>query len=341
MEPSASNLSFDLKWWQRIQDLFAEIIGANVTFFTSLGTHLSTPSQVAPSCLDLAQPTGTTFSGEFDCVAQAFQNVVRDKQHSFSCSHGLHFFATDFQPDEHKVGGVVVGPLLIGKREEESVYRELCEKLAIDPDVFCDRIREIKVFSFHGIQVVLDFLREMTEYALRLSEQQKQLETLIPGFQEEFKNPAQFLSIVQLNRVAHYLLEIALWMLKGDSGSVLLLNSDSESFSVKTGRGLNPEILKQSKIPVRETVAGWVIENKRSVLIDRDYQNELLRNRLKRPEIVSSILVPITCSEKPLGILCVNATSENPRFNSENLAVLDQLGKLAGIASISTLEPPQ
>ena len=195
MGHSEGNLNLDLKRWQRLQDLFAEIIGSNVSFFTPVGTYLNKPSQVTPSCSDLAKPLSTAPSStEFECVSQSFQNALRDKQHSFSCVHGLHFFVAGFQSELRSVGGVVVGPLLIGKREDESVYRKTCETLSVDPDVFCDRIREIKVFSFHGVQVVLDFLREMTEYTFRLSEQRKQFEELIPGLQEEIEKADQMSS---------------------------------------------------------------------------------------------------------------------------------------------------
>ena len=324
-----------------MQDLFAEIIGSNVSFFTPVGTYLNKPSQVTPSCSDLAKPLSTAPSStEFECVNQSFQNALRDKQHSFSCIHGLHFFAAGFQPELRGIGGVVIGPLLIGKREDESAYRKICETLSIDPDVFFDRIREIKVFSFHGVQVVLDFLREMTEYTFRLSEQQKQFEELIPGYQEELKKSDRLSPGLPLDHAANYLLDIALLMLKADSGSVLLFNENSESFSIKASRGLKPEVLQRSRIPAHESVAGWVIKNKYPILIDRDFKNPLLQSRLNRPELTSSILVPIACQEKPFGVLCVNAMSENVRFNAENLTVLDKLGKLTGITALPAFSQP-
>ena len=338
----------DLNWWQRIQDLLAGIIGANISFFSPSGSYFSYPSLITASCKDLTLRSESQQTSELNCLAQAFQVSSYQNQNSYHCFHTLHYFSIKFPLKDDLTGEVIVGPVLIGKRESENFYRDLCKRFKIDSGNFCDRIREVRVFSYTGIQTVIEFLREMTEYLARLSAQRKRLEELIPGFSVEFAKSDLLFSSLKLDHMANYLLDIALRLVEGDSGSVLLLSEDARNFRVKTFRGIRADIVRDANIPLTQGgIASRVALSKKSLLLNRDLKDKSLGSQLKRPEIQSSMVIPILCEEKTLGVFCVNAASSNERFNSENLALMDKLGKLAGLALVpsafpkSTLDSPE
>ena len=321
----------ELNRWQKIQDLFARIIGANLSFFNSAGIPFTQPSQVTAFCSDLAIPLTGLRPGSVDCVTRAFQSRVRGK-HVYSCVHGLHFYSLGIRLKTRIFGGLVVGPILLGKREDEKTYRQMCVSLEVDPENFLDRIREIKLFSHTGISIVADFLREVTEYFITYSSQRREVERLIPAVVSGPRVTDKFFSAVHGNKVVNSLLDIALGVVEGNSGSVLLFDTKGKSFHIHAARGIRREILKEPHIPLRGGVAGWVAARGKPFLIQKDVKDPVLRRRLKRPDIYSSIVIPMRFLDRTLGVFCLNAESGNKKFNQDNLPLLDQLGQLASIA---------
>lgn len=321
--------------WQKIQNLFARIIGANLSFFNSAGIPFTQPSQVTAFCSDLAIPLTGLRPGSVDCVTRAFQSRIRGK-HLYSCVHGLHFYSLGIRLKTRLFGGLVVGPILLGKREDEKTYRQTCVSLEVDLENFLDRIREVKLFSHTGISIVADFLREITEYFIKSSSPRREVERLIPGIASGSRVTDKFFSAVHENKVVNSLLDIALGVVEGNSGSVLRFDARGKCFYINAARGLRREIVKETRIPLRGGVAGWVVARGKPFLIQKDVKDPVLRRCLKRPNIHSSIVIPMRFQDRTLGVFCLNAESVNKKFNQDNLPLLDQLGQLVSIALAGT-----
>jgi hypothetical protein len=45
----------------------------------------------------------------------------------------------------------------------------MCEELGFEKERFLDRVREVRLFSFDGIQSVVECLEEVVKYAIRLN----------------------------------------------------------------------------------------------------------------------------------------------------------------------------
>jgi len=331
-EISARQL-LDLKHWQKIQDLFAEIIGANLWLIEPSGICLTTPSKVSGSCSDIVQSKTSQKASPVDCVFKALQRWTQQNENSYKCPHNLNYFPLPVRCNNQTIGVIVVGPAIVGKREEKKAYTVLCENLEIDSETFLDRVREIKIFSYHGIKTVLDFLRELTQHLVQLSYHRSELERLVPGFLAAQKEGDEFVSATYANLLANCLLEIASQVVHADSGSVMLVDQDQKNFSIKSAHGIKPEILKQRHLPLNAGIAGWVAARRKAILIGpRETRKEVPKEKLKRPQIKSSMVVPLEFKKKVLGVFCLNAKSANKRFNQNNLVLLDQLGKLASVA---------
>lgn len=328
---SAKHL-LDLGQWQKIQNLFAEIISANLWLIELSGNCLTTPSKVGISCSDFPPSQRNQETKHVDCVYKAFQKWRQEKEGDFRCPHHFSFFSLPIGTKQETVGVITVGPVLVGKREDEKTYRTLCEKSGLDFQMFMDRIREMRLFSYNGVRIVIDFLRELMQYLVRLAHQRRELEHLVPGFLAAQNGGEGVFSVTYSHLLANYLLDIASEVVRADSGSVLLVDKDEESFSIKSARGISPEILKKKRLPIRSGVAGWVVSQRKPVLIGPKVPVSVPKVRLKRPHIKCSIVVPLEFDEKALGVFCLNANSANRRFNQNNLLLLGQLGKLASVA---------
>jgi GAF domain-containing protein len=154
----------------------------------------------------------------------------------------------------------------------------------------------------------------------------------MPDFVSRSKRSKDFFSAVHGHELAHSLLDIALGLVEGDSGSVLFLDENEKYFYIKTARGIPADIVETARIPYRKGVVGWVAGRGKPTLVQKEVTDSVLKKRLRRPEIRSSIVIPMAFQSRILGIFCVNAKSENKQFNQNNLLLLDQLGKLASIA---------
>ncbi len=331
-EISAKQL-LDLKQWQKIQDLFSEIVGANLWLIEPSGTSLTIPSKVNGSCPDIAQAKSSPKANPVDCIFKALQSWNQQKEHSYKCTHNLNYFPLPVRCNEQIIGVIVVGPVIVGKREDKKTYEALCENLEIDSEIFLDRVREIKIFSYNGIKTVLDFLRTLTQHLIQLSYHRAELERLVPGFLAAQEEGEEFVSATYANLLANCLLEVASQVVHADSGSVMLVDQDRKNFSIRSAHGIKPEVLKQKRLPFEAGVAGWVAARNKAILIGPlEARKEVPKEKLRRPQIKSSMVVPLEFKKKVLGVFCLNAKSANKRFNQNNLVLMDQLGKLASVA---------
>jgi len=101
---------------------------------------------------------------------------------------------------------------------------------------------------------------------------------------------------------------------------------------MQSSHGLDIPITKKKMMPLKEGVAGWVVEHKQAVLISSQSKNLIPKSRLKRPHIKSSMIIPLEFQDRIYGVFCVNSNTTNDRFNEKNLGFLDHLGKVASAA---------
>ncbi|MDP3919591.1 MAG: PocR ligand-binding domain-containing protein [Candidatus Omnitrophota bacterium] len=328
MNPPAC--AFDFKQWQSLQNLFSEIIGTNITFLDAEGTALSVPSQATSLSSEMAQPFANDSRAEgADCAFRSFREASKKGTGIYQCAHRLHYYNTEILVKGSRIGFIVLGPLLIGKRDDEGTYRDMCKALGLRDEVFLDRVRDLKLFSPDRIRVIGQFLQQLAQYSAGLDDQKNRVEELLPGFLE---HPTKFFSGLYAGQIANFLLDIAGAYVGADSGSVLLLDKKAKNFTIETARGLNVDVASKSRVSYKGGVAGWVASRKQPILINRSLKESSLRKRLKRPQLRSSMVVPLLSKRSLLGLFCLNTKKQNKRFNQANLLLMSQFGKLAGTA---------
>jgi hypothetical protein len=109
-------------------------------------------------------------------------------------------------------------------------------------------------------------------------------------------------------------------------GSVLVLDPERKTFSVKAGRGLPEGVAGSAVFGAGEGVAGWAVRNKSRLIIAGQQGPDELRERLNQPDLVSSsIVVPVTKNGDTVAV--VSLSSKEKMLRREDL---DWLGERAG-----------
>jgi len=152
----------DIQRWGKIQNLFSDVIGTNSSLLDISGQRLVSVRDSVTTCSDLVSQIGAPRQATTDCSIRAHQKSIQRDDSSYKCLHGLHYFMFRIPSGQRELGVLVVGPLVVGKREDDTYYRQLCGKLDIGSEQFLDRIVEIKSFSYVGIRKIMEFLKELT-----------------------------------------------------------------------------------------------------------------------------------------------------------------------------------
>ena len=316
----------DLNRWQKIQDLFSKIIRANLSFFDTHGSSLTTPSHAAPFCSEFAEQLQSSAASQVNCIIRAYHQSAQGKD-MYTCIHGLSFHMV-----RCKNGNVmVIGPLLIGKRESDEIYQQICLELGCDADTFLDRVREIQVFSNAGISMVQAFLKEVMDYFFELNSEFSEFHSLMPELFTKSKEAGRFFEGVYVNELLNALLNVALSLVEGDSGSVMLYEAKEKCFYLKAARGIRTDLVPRGRVPFESGVAGVIAARRIPTLISKVVGDKTLAGRLNRAEIESSMVIPMVIKNRLFGVLCVNTFTDNKKFNSGFLALLNQLGQLGSV----------
>ena len=317
--------------WQKIQNLFAKVIGVNIALLDADGHCLTHAHSIAPDINDIVVPLdGSIFKNPPEFIIKAIQGGHLTGKNQLS-RFGLHYFLLEIPFDKHKRGFFAIGPVLVGKKESDERILEMCTEEKIHAEIYLDQIDELKRYSFVGVSAILEFLSEIMGWSLDLleSEEERRSDENLWGNNRGIES---LLSLRYGHELSNSLLEIALSLVEGDSGSVLLHDPENDCFEIQAARGLKGEIVRDTLIPAKNSISGIVAQRGKPMLIHKEMPDEDIRMRLQKASIRSSIVIPMFHHEKLLGLFCVNAEEENPSFNQENLVLMNQLGKIASIA---------
>jgi signal transduction histidine kinase/DNA-binding response OmpR family regulator len=132
------------------------------------------------------------------------------------------------------------------------------------------------------------------------------------------------------------ILDSALEIVKAKKGSILLLDENTKELTIRAARGLSSEVIKNTRIPLGEGIAGRVAKEGRPVLVSGAEQVSGLGNS-SRYETNSFLSIPLVSKyldsqENTVGV--INITD---KISQENFAEREQvlLSILAGQAAVA------
>jgi len=152
----------------------------------------------------------------------------------------------------------------------------------------------------------------------------------------------EMVNIYELGQVVSYTLdmqvvfqktaEAALEQCQADEVSILLPDEDEKEFLVVVEQRDGREALVGQKVPVDGTIAGWVAQNFETVSLQGEVNDPRFTPTHPRPDIRSSISMPMVLGNKLVGVLNVNATNKPRKFTQGQIKGLSILVNIAASA---------
>ncbi len=314
-----------IKEWQKIQDDFSEVTNINLRTVDADCRALTMPSKQPRLCTELLKsslqkdkfcgPCLPTFLGGKWTV---------DKNLSFVCGVGLCNFAAPIKTGNGKAWGyILAGPVLLVKRKPKEEYSSLAEELNIDLEDLWSALLEIEVVSFHGIQSTLELIQDVGVYTIEAAYRNLMREREVTMAFDSFK----------LKRLLDALLDVAFEITNADIGSIMFLDRKKEALTIHTSKGITDEVVRNTRVRLGDGISGIAARDGESFLIDDNIQDNRIRPYLNRPQISSSMVLPLKIENRIMGVMNLGALKTSAvRFSRDNLSVMHRLIDLASLA---------
>ncbi|PKK92252.1 MAG: hypothetical protein CVV64_02230 [Candidatus Wallbacteria bacterium HGW-Wallbacteria-1] len=139
--------------------------------------------------------------------------------------------------------------------------------------------------------------------------------------------------VLNLETLLSMILDKGLELAAAKTGSIMLLDYDTNYLTVKVARGMARDIQKKVRVKIGEGIAGHVFKTGNPLLI-RDIENagEFSKKSSSKYETHSLISVPLKIKERCIGVFNINNKQDGTSFNDDDLATI---ALLAAYASIS------
>jgi PAS domain S-box-containing protein len=133
--------------------------------------------------------------------------------------------------------------------------------------------------------------------------------------------------------VVNKLADAVLKQTEADEVSVLLPAGDgTDDLYVAAVRGSNRERLLGQRVPLDQTISGWVTRQREPLMLEGEINDQRFRALWPHPEITSSISIPLLVANKVVGTLNINALSRLRPFTLAQMKVLTILAATAAAA---------
>ena len=316
--------------WRRMQEGFSKALGVSINTTDQAGNLLPGINQPNTFFLELG---GASHYKE--CISHLISKMAENSSENFiECQFGVYLYGVpiDIKRENIRLGYFIVGPALIQKARALDEYERLAEELNISPEKLTNNMLSLKKFSFSGIESTVELLNEVANDMVQLSYDSNSLK-------ERFGVPRRVDELIKGLYSSMYsdgllkaLLDVSLHTSNGSAGSIMLMDHATNELSIKFSKGMKDDITQKARVKMGEGIAGVVAENRKPILIDDAMQDSKIKNRLKRPNIKSSIVYPLEIKNRLFGVMNINDTDSAHRFNTETLNVISSLTNLTEVA---------
>lgn len=317
----------DIRKWQQIQDNFAIVTGISLRTVDPQGTDITKPSNRPSLCKELNQDSYPIKKICGNCLPTFLGGKgVVDKNLSFSCLPGVHNFIAPLRVNGGEaMAFILVGPIILVMRNPREEYRKIAEELNLELDYIWNALLEMRVLSFQGVQSFIELIKDVGEYNLKLAYQNAMRQ----------RELTMSLELPKLGKILDVLLDVAFQLSGADIGSIMFCDKDKDELTIKVSKGLSEEVIRNTRVRLGSGISGIAAKEGRSILINDDTQDNRIKPYLNRPNLSSSMVLPLRARKEILGVMNLGVfRGSQARFNAENLTAMNRLVDLASIAMI-------
>ena len=249
-------------------------------------------------------------------------NEAVDKNLSFICQAGLHNFVAPLRVEGEVRGYLIVGPVVLVMRKPKEAYSKTAQEFCLDLEDFWSAILEIKVVSFHGMQSLIELIKGVGEYTLKLAYQNVMR-----------KKEVIMATRGKLTKLLDALLDVAFEISQADIGSVMFFDKVNNELTIQASKGIADEIVKNTRVKLGSRISGIAAKEGESFLIDSNTKDNRIRPYLNRPSLSSSMVIPLKIEKKVVGVMNLGAlNTSSVTFNQDNMGLMSKLVDFATLA---------
>ncbi len=306
--------------WQKIQDIFFEATSISLRTVDPEGKLITNTSGQSRLCSNFLK--NSTYGLEVcgDCLPTFLGGAaVVDRNLSFVCPPGFHNFFSPLKVDNKVIAHIILGPVILVMRKPKEHYQKLADELDVDLEEIWKTILDIRVISFYRAQTLTELIVKISEFILALS-------------YENLKAGKKFAALLpeKLKGMLEVLLDLALQISGADLGSIMLLDKNRQDLTIRAARGLPENIVRDTRIKLGDGISGTAVMDNRPLLIDDQFSDNRIKKYLNRPNLRSSMILPIGTEEKAIGAVNLGTLEISPvRFEPQNLESMNKVIAMA------------
>ncbi len=134
------------------------------------------------------------------------------------------------------------------------------------------------------------------------------------------------------------ILRIALTTTRSQRGSIMLLGKDDDSLTIEISEGIDDDIVKETRCPLGEGIAGKVAISGKPRLLSGEVSESRLDKRKSREAVKSALSVPLLARGKSIGVLNVASDRGSYAYTDEDLNFLAELASIAAAIILRSQE---
>ena len=127
---------------------------------------------------------------------------------------------------------------------------------------------------------------------------------------------------LDVNVLLDKIVDAALAQFDADEASIMLAEKDGQFLRVAAVRGEQREALLGTRVPIGESIAGWVASRREPQVLEGEAKNAPAISSHPRPEIQSALSMPMMARNKLIGILNVNCLRQRRAFTLGQIKAL-------------------
>lgn len=121
-------------------------------------------------------------------------------------------------------------------------------------------------------------------------------------------------------------------LVEAEQGSLMLLDSESATLTVKASKGINKSILENIKVKVGEGISGMVMENGVPVIVQDIESESFGRQNRSRYKTKSFVSIPLKVGSRTVGVINISDKITGEVFSEDDLRLLLSFAYYASIA---------
>ncbi|MFA5199413.1 MAG: PocR ligand-binding domain-containing protein [Candidatus Omnitrophota bacterium] len=324
----ANNLDFQnlvgIDAWQEIQSNFSAVTQIPMRTVDPKGLPLTEFSGAPQLCSEYLKGSPLLIEECLDCLPVFLGGKAKvDQNLSYTCLLGLRNFVVTLRLNaQTPLAYVIIGPVALIKYKQKADYAKIAEDFNLNLDELYSAISEVKLSSFNSMLSVVELIEDVGNYFIK---------TAYKNITDQRESVT--VNTDKLNRLLKVFLDVAFQVTGADAGSIMLLDKAKEELSIFAAKGLDEEIIKNARIKFGEGISGTVAQERASVLINDRIDDNRIKNFLNRPNLKSSMVLPLNFKEETLGVVNLSTNqSSSVTFSSNDLKIMDQLVNLVVVA---------